>query len=607
MVNLVKNLNMKKIKLLFIALLISNTAFLQKLPEINVKPIKEKGKAKIYYQLKSEFAYIPNTKLIDWKMSLQKLEVSERYDPKKQYFVESCKFVDGKKNGEFSISQLLLKETVTKYGNIYYTSEGAEVVSGNYLNDEYNGPLKFLTFTDFEKKEGYMVLNYENGNIANQTLKFSEPISVRYDDMFNGIREQFSVLPLIVFKNGKVKESFFAQSNKLPWYTRYDGDTIFSIRYTAEPLCFNKFTFLTDKDYSSQSASLSNGTIKQGVKLVDLNVNRYAIEAFKSVKRNNGNWLIEGQYSLFKPTEKLLDTSVLVSRFNYKNGERNGKAYIWDINKNGNTHNPYIVLNYKNELLDGKCELFYPDGKVAVSSLFSKGYLEGETVSYYNAPSNKVFKLNNSVNRWVEKGGILMINQIGKWSDDDVENIKLIREKGGVIADLAGYGEYCKVNYKIDSSYNKENNTYNKASVTTGDFKVYNNNSVMVEYIVNRSQPWKNDNVIWYDQNGKSVYSLNAAIKEVQKGIENKAKEIEERNNSIVSCEMCGKKIKYGDARILQEREVRCFHNDGSRVSLDLLPRYSGMKFLDKPYCSEKCKMDAGKECCRISGYRTEP
>jgi hypothetical protein len=43
---------MKKINLMFF-LVISNLAFLQKLPELNVKPIKEKGKAKIYYWLKS--------------------------------------------------------------------------------------------------------------------------------------------------------------------------------------------------------------------------------------------------------------------------------------------------------------------------------------------------------------------------------------------------------------------------------------------------------------------------------------------------------------------------------------------------------------------------
>ncbi|NCA22535.1 MAG: hypothetical protein EBS86_15545, partial [Crocinitomicaceae bacterium] len=72
---------MKNIALFLLILLISNNAFLQSYPQINVKPIKPKGKALVYYSVKQDyvwsniekeplFTYFPNSKLIDWRNSI---------------------------------------------------------------------------------------------------------------------------------------------------------------------------------------------------------------------------------------------------------------------------------------------------------------------------------------------------------------------------------------------------------------------------------------------------------------------------------------------------------------------------------------------------------
>jgi hypothetical protein len=130
---------------------------------------------------------------------------------------------------------------------------------------------------------------------------------------------------------------------------------------------------------------------------------------------------------------------------------------------------------------------------------------------------------------------------------------------------------------------------------------------LLLEFKINEKEPWKNKNAIWYDKNGKIVYSLEKLVDDLNQAKGKLEKEIEEKNNSIVSCEMCGNKIKFGDAKILKEYQVRCFYENGERVNLDIYPSYSGMKYLEKPYCTEKCKIEASKECCRISGFRTEP
>jgi hypothetical protein len=188
---------MKKIALLIIGLLIYNCAFLQNMPEIKVKPLKDKGKEKIYYRLKDGFVYFPNTNLIDWQNSLEMLEVTEKYNPKKQYFVESCKFSDGKKNGEFSISTLLLKETRTNYGSILFTSQGADIMTGNYVNSQFNGMINFLTYIDLSSKEGFVNLKYESGKIADQILKYPEVVSAFNSEKNGGF---FSLEDIDLFK-----------------------------------------------------------------------------------------------------------------------------------------------------------------------------------------------------------------------------------------------------------------------------------------------------------------------------------------------------------------------------------------------------------------------
>jgi antitoxin component YwqK of YwqJK toxin-antitoxin module len=583
---------MKKLIILF-ALSFLNTGFSQlgnALGELSatstvpVKPIKDKGKAKIYYELKG-FVYIPNTLLIDWNNSIKKIETQESWNPNKIYLIETCKIENGKKNGEFSLTFCKLNQTTLGY----YLTDIYDVVSGSYLNDQYNGSISIMSYIDLKEKEGIFKIEYENGKIKDQTIKYPELIK----DIIG-----FSFYPIIDFKDGRVNEILSLDlATNMIFYNKFVKNKCSVIKYTDKPTCYNKFSFLS-KEYEDKNINSS---------LIDLNTNKRSLEIYDCLwNEKEKKYLINGNYRLFRLESKFLDSTNLVASYNFIDGKRNGEAMIWDLNKNGKSNDlPFIKLNFKNDMLEGKSELFYSDGKLALTGSFDKGFPVGEVVSFYNSPNFKVFKLESLVPQWVPNGGILMPYQIGKWCDDDLGQIKTIREKGGTISDLNGYGVYCKITYKLDSI--KSNGIWHKGSSATEDYSLFNNGKPMVTYLIDKEKLGQFKNILWKDQTGKLVYSLNDAKQELSVSIENKANEIEKKNNSTVKCEWCVKPIKYGDALILLEREVRCYYSDGDRVNLDLLPFYSGMKYIGKPYCSEKCKMDASKECCRISGYKNEP
>jgi antitoxin component YwqK of YwqJK toxin-antitoxin module len=556
---------MKTRLLTIILLLVGNIAFSQKNPEIKVKPVKENGKANIYYRLKN-FSYIPNTKIIDWQNSLEKLEASEIYDEREQYFEESCTFSKGKKTGEFTINILFLKEVKVSDYTINRISTGREIVAGNYVDDKYNGPIKLTTFVDFVNKEGVIQIDYDNGMIKDQALTFPEAKMNIHD------KEPISFQPKVTFLNGKVSEKLTLEAGYLN-YTKYENNTEYILRYTEKPYCYHNFSFPIRVQYS-----------------VALLTDKFSIECFKSVYNpNQKKYLIEGEYRLFMPSDKFFDTTQLIARYNFSDGKRNGLAQITESSE----QNPYTIkLNFKNDLLDGICEQYYPDGKLSISAKFTKGFPTGEAVSYYNAPKYpRFFEFNSVVASPLEYGGILMIHQIGKW-DIYTGNTATIRKNGGKISDYNGYGVFCKINYdKLDSSV--IDGVWIKGVFATNDYSLYNNGKQIVDKIMDKENPGQIENMLYKDETGKVIISLKQLVEDVA---DKKAKETEEKNNTLVHCVWCNKEFKYGNRT--ETDLCPCFKSsDGSSI---------GVMLHTKIFCSNECRSKYQKDCCIKNGYNYE-
>ena len=543
---------------------------------VPVKQIKENGKAKIYYELK-QYQYIPHTKIIDWKNSIRKIESQEPFKEKSIYLIENVKFEDGKKNGAFELS--LCKLNVNQAMTGCYLTELVNVVKGQYVNNEYDGAISVYSFIDLKEKEGYLTLQYLNGKISDQILRYPYPITCTIGS------KNFSITPQIVFKNGKVDEILSCET--YPFYKKFNGSIIFNARYNGKPICFNQFSFLKTSDQQKNNFK----------SLIDLNVNTLTLEVFNS-DLSGANEKIVGNYRLFKVNDNIFfDTSILISSYQYIDGKRNGKALIWDISKNGKSgDNPYIQLNYLDDLLNGVSQQYYPDGKLAISANFSKGYLVGETTTYYNMPNYKVFTVEPLVPRWVDNGGILMINQIGKWGDQDQEFIKSIKEKNGDISELNGHGLYSKTFFVLDSM--QSNGVWYTGSIAFKEYTVFNSGKPMVTFTMNNEKKGQYSEIRYFDTNGKQVYSLRKAKEELLVKLDQLEKERIKKDNSIINCNWCKKSFRFGDRINLQE--CHCFDRTDSH-SINLWVDLYSDKGLD--FCSKDCRMKYEEECCRRNGY----
>ena len=533
--------------------------------------IKESGKCKVYYELNDKYEYIPESDLVDWKNSMRRIESLEPIKKDRKYLIEKFRQKKGLKNGEFTF--MMTNVISAEGGN--FLSNSAIVMSGNYLNNEFNGLISSLN------KEGYINIEYSNGKIKDQTLKYPE---------LNKDKVGFSFNPIIEFKNGKVSEILYIdQATKLTYYKKFNGNKCTVIRYNDLPLCFNDFSFL-DQEYIDKN---------KGSKMIFINTNKLSLEIYDC--KWNGEkkqYLIEGNYRLFTLQNKFLDSSTLIASYFYINGKRNGPAKIWDLNKNGLTGDlPYIQLNYKNDLLDGKNEQYYPDGKLAISASFSKGY-PSEVTSYYNYPENKVFQSETKIAQWVPNGGVLMLDQLGKWSDKIGENqhVNTIKTKGGLIKDLDGYGIYCKINYKTDSILLK-NDKWGKQSLAMNDFLIYNNGKPMVNVIINKQKLGEFEDIMYLDQTGKVVHSLKMLAKDARDARDKENKVLEELSNAIIKCEWCNKEVKFKDGN--ETDWCPCTDIETNKKTDLVLGRFHF-------FCSNKCRTEFQKDKCISEGYKYE-
>jgi antitoxin component YwqK of YwqJK toxin-antitoxin module len=566
---------MRKLILLS-TILIGTFSFSQNMPEINVKSTKEKGKAKIYYYLRSDFVYFPNTKLIDWSNSLEKLEVSEKFNPKKKYFVETCKFLEGKKNGEFAISQLLLKETRTSYGSIFYTSQGGDIITGNYLNGNYIGKINFLTFIDLDSKEGFLRLDYEEGKIKDQLLKYPEVVK----------SSQRSFTPFVRFESGLVKESLY-KDNEVITYKIFEGKSCSIMRY-------------------------GNGNEISKIKFEGSAMG--GLQCYTTVLENNSkNFVLSGSYRVYQlyNNYNLFDTTTkLLVSLNFKNGIQEGiqlvKSLNFNLSKEFRCINGLIEgqlkgfindkINFTEEYLNGKLngisKTYFDDGKIAVEANYVDGHLSGITNSYFNSSSKYncfIFEKQMNftdleVSLSDNEQNVYMLSKVNENLRDAFYN-KIISEGGKVDPlDIDGYFLCESMSYKYDT--HEKNSLCNLNIVNY----LYSSGKIMASIILGA----KTD-AIWFDSNGKKIGSLSGVLKEEQK--------VKEAiNNVMVSCSFCSKKAKYGDG-VITYGDCNCFdYKNGKKEKVHV-----GSLFERETYfCSRKCVSEFEKDCCRRNGHSSE-
>ena len=590
---------MKNSLILFLLLLIGQPAISQNYPEIKVNPIKEKGKAKIYYRLKSDFVYFPNTNLIDWQNSLERLTVSEKYDPNKKYFIESCRMVDGKKNGEFSISLLKLKKLNAKeYGSYYYTAKDADVVTGNYLNNEYNGVINFLTFINLIPftEEGFAYLSYENGKIVDQVLKYPNVIK------HSGI----SFLPVIRFEAGVVKESFYIDNTAVT-YKNFEEKNCSIMRYgSGEYISKNNFVGSSTKGlqcYSTVWDDLSKNHVLNGSyrvyqsndKVFDTTTNllvslnfKYGIQdGIQMVKSPNFtsrkeyrciNGLIEGKLTGFKG-DKIVFTE------EYLNGKLHGisKTYFDDGKL-------ALEANYKYGFLDGQCMMYFKDGKINIESSFSNGFFNEVSVFSDGLDFNTNWINYKGLSRIEAKlftaesiPDFSMFKQLFEKINYYETDFNIIIASGGKISKASGHQLLYKLKFMSDEKY----------SYVKDQYSLLNNGKPMVTYLINNNKHDLED-VLWKDETGKVVLSGNKLLEN-----ENKAKEA--KNNSIISCEWCSKKVRFGDAVITYGDPGSCFrYENGKKIGI-YVGSSSGIYC-----CSRKCAAELENQRCISKGGSSE-
>ena len=119
-----------------------------------------------------------------------------------------------------------------------------------------------LTFIDFKSQTGILNLQYQNGQLTNQTVTYPYPILCErslYSDV------KLVLVPSVKFENGTVKELNHIEKDEFPYKKVFNADQIITMRYTHDPLCFNSFSFKT------------NSYLKD---VMNLNVNKFGIEVF---------------------------------------------------------------------------------------------------------------------------------------------------------------------------------------------------------------------------------------------------------------------------------------------------------------------------------------
>ena len=617
---------------LFLFILITKFYFSQS-HIYNENPKKQNGDVEYIYCFKKGYSknscnifpeYIPESKLYDWRNSIIKIDKNDtkfieslNNIASESYFViEHCKLKNGIKNGPFTLSICNLKN---ESGEILVKEESKILESGEFLDGNYNGVISSLNLVKTQEKLAFNPFNtgagkldyiniiYSRGNIGDQKITYE-------NNYYNTdkIIEQSGVTnysgyykPHVQFENGKVKKILTLNGwYKLPVYKTIDGNITTVYSYTLTPVCWNWFSFFSeeDKKKNKEKPFVDFGNNYWNKKQLFLEV--YTM--------NNQNFEINGEFNLYyaiphptyesevlfqDPTNPSLDTvgCKIAAMYNYKNGKRNGDAKLFNLNGTIG----YSIF-YKNDILHGKSEHYFKDGKTAFIVNFNRGLPEGDAISYIN-PSEKVPLLSVPVKSEHLMGGVFLPQSVIKWNEEkSIQSMtQTIKDNGGKISQLNSYQMISKVNYQIDS-IKSNTGSWERFSHPDSDYSILNNGKPMRKHKIDFNSTYKSKIVDWdyIDQDGKVVYTKaqedGAKNEQSNKETQEKNKKNEEFNNSLQKCTWCSKEIAYKNG-IVSNNTIPCHELNGEKHSI------GGVDTLF--YCSNACKANYEENQCRKKGY----
>jgi hypothetical protein len=525
-------------------------------------------KGEWYVMYSGEITYHDPYSLLE---DFNKMLVSDKETEKLEnatYF-EDVKYKKGIKSGEFKI----YSTSKNNEGNYPLLAmgeyDGGEITGNLNYADNYNKTLCTIKYS-----QGSII--DQNAVISSRNMKHPGNELVTYD-----FYEQ------AIFKNGLIIEFYALNSGKhiklLPQkYVKNDkGWNVF--KYTEKPYCFNNYSFLTKQEIKDNNYK----------SLVELNTNNVGLEVYHINNKSEK----EGKYRLFQSGKALFDTTHLSAIVNFKNDLRNGEADFWDKSRNGHSENPFIKVNYKNDKLHGKAILYYSWlGKPAATMNFENGLLSGSLISFWDADKGYPFVGKNIAAKCTFNGGFLMPYQVGDFNQDILGSIKELQDDGNDVENPSGYFRFSEQNYIVDSIYNKNLNTYVKYSRVDGKYSWYTSENIKyADYLIGQDGQAKDFAIM--DRNGNDILTMSGLKENISKNLEEERIREEEIRNTIVKCEFCSKSVKIGDSKITWGG-CDCFQDNNDKIGI-----YGTVSTY---FCSQKCKIDYEKECCRRNGYKFE-
>jgi antitoxin component YwqK of YwqJK toxin-antitoxin module len=548
---------MKNIILTFTLLIVAvNISFAQD-NKVDGKGLR-KGEWIITYTGDFQF-YDYMSKLLNLdKMLLTTNETDKEEDYR---FFEKVAYQKGIKQGEFYVFSAELNNN-GKYPLI---------AAGEYKDGEITGNVVFYNYqnqTRFDYQERLCTAIYEKGKIKDQDIIIEERKD-RYDDIYETFGAQ-KVYPIIKMKDGECIEETLTVFDDPDYYKNGYGYSLFRIVKTDKG--FTRYYYGRDMLKGiNWYTNLSSGLL---VTELDTKMQFNGIESF------------------YKTTEIPFDTTYLKYRATYRNGIKNGYAYLfpdtWDLLGLGSRPNQggwldvkigkaMMECNYVDGLLNGVAKFKDAEsGHTYVEATYKNGLLHGKYLTYYlpDAP-NLTFR-----SPFCEESKNNDIFQIGIQNSTFVlfkEKIPMLKNEGHTIL--------------TDGEFKFYEATYVNG-IITGNYNYYHSNGKkLYEGTVAdcKEIDWK-----WFDANGKVIYDKKEEDLRLQE--EQKKKE-EFLNTTVVNCFYCNNPVKL-NAAISTGGGCSCFNEYGEQVGVIIGVR----RFFD----SRKCQIEYEKDCCRQSGYRFE-
>ncbi len=550
-------------------------------------------------QIPGSLLGFPNSDLVNWAKSLVPVD-NETYSTIAQkrdlilqgkqintVYVESCEYRDGLKQGPFIIKRYAYTAGIGLDATDSYT-----VLSGNYINSKLHGKV----FVAQDYGDGTIRscnLDYENGEVVNQKIFFQHYVYNKYA-MDHGQIEELSVykitgaIPYIVIASGRVVEDFRnhgKNQNDKKWRrTIYLSDTqryILMYSVTAYPVGYCALS-------TDHSVTNVNEWIDKGFAYT---------EGWGSLLVGE-KWRSDGSYRLFlvgKGNEShdittFSDTSILMANYELLDGRFHGVGTVWRRNQNGkNGDKPWMVQQYVDDKLSGISEMYFEDGSLAVRADYLDGTLNG-LVQVYGGSDSRYWP--HHLNYKVRAGVTFMNENFFMGSTAAITKfMDIVATKGEAISPTSEYGLYQTGSY---APMNVDGEVY---SMPSSDIECYWNGKTVVVLIADNAAG-DVGNVLFFDNTGQLVYSLDELEAEYKKQVEQRQRENKERMNEPFTCGWCGKEAIMQNA--VMWVDCLCFKTDGSKIDI-----YKGMA--GTWHCSRACASQANKACCSRNGYRDEP